>query len=286
MMRPALLAAALIGLAALGATAAAQPVRGARARAAARFKQGQEFFKANDYDHAIVEYEAAYQLSREPALIFNIALCHDRAQRPSEALAMFQRYLELVQTGDLADEAREDVARLTPIVEAMRARSEAAEAERLAAERRAEAARAAEAADRVQHDRERREARRTALVQRSDSLERRARLERWAGIAGGALGAVSLGIAVKYGLDARSAARFITDYRDNNQWTDAALVRDTEGRSAQTRMIWFTSLGGATVIGGGILYLLGHRDDAEASRLHLELHAAPAAASLSLAGHF
>jgi tetratricopeptide (TPR) repeat protein len=284
MMRPAPIALAALIVAALAATAAAQPPRGTRASAAARFKQGQAFFKASDYDHALIEFEAAYELSHEPALIFNIALCHDRAKRPVEALAMFQRYLALVPGGDLADEAREDVARLVPIVEAMRARDQAAAAELADQQRQAAAARAAEAAARVDRERERREAARAVRVQRTDLLERRARLERWTGIAGGALGAISLGVGVKYGLDARSAARFITDHQ--GMWHDAELVRDAEGRAAQTRMIWFTSLGGAAVIGGGILYLLGRRDDGEASRLRLEVQAAPAGASVTLAGQF
>ncbi|HMG57972.1 MAG TPA: tetratricopeptide repeat protein, partial [Kofleriaceae bacterium] len=196
-------------LAASAAPAAAQPAPGTRARAAARFKQGQEFFKAGDYDHAIAEYEAAYQLSREPLLVFNLGLCHDRAQRPEQALAAFQRYLELAPSGEVADEAREDVARLTPIVEAIRAREAAAAAETAEQARRAEAARVEAAATRARRDAERRAAEARTRERRAGELAGRSRLERWSGIAGGALGAISLAVGARYGLDARAAAAAI-----------------------------------------------------------------------------
>lgn len=147
--------AAVVALVALrAAPARAQPDVATRAKAAAHFRQGQAFFQNRDFDRALAEYQAALDLSAEPLLIFNIALCHDRANRPEPALAAFQRYLELAPTGAVADEARDDIARLTPIVaklaaerttEAARRREEAAR--RAATARREEAARRAERAD-------------------------------------------------------------------------------------------------------------------------------------------
>jgi tetratricopeptide (TPR) repeat protein len=110
------------------------------APAAASFKQGQAYFQRGDYDRAITEYQAAFELSKEPSLVFNIALCHDRANRPEPALEAYRKYLELAPNGDVADEARDDIARLTPIVEKLQADR--------AAQRAAEEARKREAADR------------------------------------------------------------------------------------------------------------------------------------------
>jgi tetratricopeptide (TPR) repeat protein len=104
-------------LAALAGSVVAQPARADRAKAASHFKQGQLYFKGADYERAISEYQTAYALSLEPLLLFNIALCNDRAQRPEKALEEFQRYLDLAPDGEVAEEAREDVVRLTPIVE-------------------------------------------------------------------------------------------------------------------------------------------------------------------------
>jgi tetratricopeptide (TPR) repeat protein len=102
------------------ADASAQPVAGDRARAASHFKQGQIFYKQGAWDRALAEYQAAFDLSHEPLLIFNVGLCHDRANRPEQALEAFQRYLELEPNGKAADEARDDVARLVAVVDKIR----------------------------------------------------------------------------------------------------------------------------------------------------------------------
>jgi tetratricopeptide (TPR) repeat protein len=113
-----------------------------REKAAAHFRQGQAFFQAQDYDRALAEYQAAFDLSGEPLLIFNIALCHDRANRPEQALQDFRRYLEHMSTGPVADEAREDVARLVPIVDKIVADRKTDEARRHDEAGRRDAARA------------------------------------------------------------------------------------------------------------------------------------------------
>ncbi len=128
------------------------PAADDRAKAAAHFKQGQAHFKADDFDRAIAEYQAAFDLSAEPSLIFNIALCHTRANRPEQALQSYRRYLELAPDGDVAEEAREEIARLAPVVDKLAAEREA----KLAAERAAEEERRREA--------ERRAARERAMV--------------------------------------------------------------------------------------------------------------------------
>ena len=133
--------------------APAQANPDARAQAAAHVRQGQAFFQRSDFDRALAEYQAAFDLSAEPSLIFNIALCHDRASRPEPALAAFLHYLELAPTGSVAEEARADVARLTPIVEKIVADRAAEQARQ-----REQAAERAEAARRAEADRQREEA--------------------------------------------------------------------------------------------------------------------------------
>jgi tetratricopeptide (TPR) repeat protein len=151
---------AVVAVLTVGA-ASAQADPDARAQAAAHVRQGQAFFQRDDFDRALAEFQTAFDLSAEPLLIFNIALCHDRAYRPEQALQAFQRYLELAPSGSVADEARSDVARLTPIVE-QRAAARAAETQR----QRTDANRRADADRRANADRRRVEAahRRTWLA--------------------------------------------------------------------------------------------------------------------------
>jgi tetratricopeptide (TPR) repeat protein len=134
-----------------------QPESDARTLAAAHVRQGQAFFQRGDFDRALAEYRTALDLSAEPSLIFNVALCHDRANRPEEALKAFQHYLELAPNGSVAEEARGDIARLTPIVEKIVADRDAEQArQREAAARRADADHQAEVALRTTAARNRR----------------------------------------------------------------------------------------------------------------------------------
>ncbi|HEX7841421.1 MAG TPA: tetratricopeptide repeat protein [Kofleriaceae bacterium] len=145
------IAVATVGLAAVlalaAAPASADPDPAARTQAAAHFRQGQAYFQHEDYDRAIAEYQAAFDLSAEPSLIFNIALCYDRSNRPEQALQAFQHYLQLAPEGSVGDEARNDVARLVPVVEKIAAerKTHEAEAHREAARRHAAALREAAA---------------------------------------------------------------------------------------------------------------------------------------------
>lgn len=148
--------------------ARAQVSAASRAQAAEHTRQGQAYFGRGDYDRAIAEYQAAFDLSLEPSLIFNVALCYDRTNRPEQALAAFQRYLELAPGGSVADEARNDVARLVPVVEQIRVDRAVAEARRREAEER------------------RRSAEREAAAREERSAARRTTISRVCLIAGGA----------------------------------------------------------------------------------------------------
>jgi tetratricopeptide (TPR) repeat protein len=277
MMRPLLIVMLVAGV------VAAQP-SGDRAKAASHFKQGQEHFKAGDYDRAIAEYETAYTLSKEPVLIFNIGLCHDRAKRPGKALEAFQHYLELAPNGEVADEAREDVARLMRVVDELE--REAKQQRDAEATLRAKEAHDAEVAAQAKRDREAadREHHRAAIEAQAQPIEHRSTLEHVGAYATGALAIVSLGLAAKFGLDARSAAGDITNHR--GPWTDAVLARDADGRSAQTNAIIFGSIAGGTAIASGVLYLLHRSNASSVHDLRLEIAPARGGASASVGGAF
>jgi tetratricopeptide (TPR) repeat protein len=166
-------ALAAIAWPALG-TAPAWADRQTSADARAHFRQGQAFFQIGEYDRALAEYQRAFDLSREPSLVFNIALCHERANRPQQALEAFQRYIALAPDGAVADEARESIARLTLIVD------------RLASER--EARRAADEAQ------QRDEAARRDAAARSAAGQRRQRIAGAIVVSGGVI-AVAGGVA-------------------------------------------------------------------------------------------
>ncbi len=58
------------------------------------FEVGAAAFENGDYESASTEFRTAHELSRHPALLYNIYLAEERAGRPGEAALMLERYLE------------------------------------------------------------------------------------------------------------------------------------------------------------------------------------------------
>lgn len=127
-------------LALFAGIAAAQP---ARDPAAARkhFEQAEAYLKAELYDKAAGEYQAAYDLSGKTVLLYNVGLAREKQGELEAAVAAYDRYLAAEPDGVKSAEAR---AR----VEALRRRVVELELEaerKLEAERQAEAERKAAA---------------------------------------------------------------------------------------------------------------------------------------------
>ena len=113
------------------------------------------------------------------------------------------------------------------------------------------------------------------------------RTYRWAGIGTAGAGVVMLIVGVKFGLDASSAASDLSGNQD--AWTDADRQRVADGKSASHKMIAFTLIGSAAVIGGGLLYYYGKKK-AEKERRDKRVTwtpvLTPTTVSLAISGRF
>ena len=103
----ALLAALLtVDAASCSVALAQEEVRPSEAQAL--FMAGRVAFEEGRFDAAIGHFEASYQLSQRPQLLYNIAQCHDRLRHDRDAIAAFERYLSADPNADnrVAVEAR------------------------------------------------------------------------------------------------------------------------------------------------------------------------------------
>ena len=57
------------------------------------FMAGQKAESAARWSEALAEYQKSYSLSKYPALIYKVALCHDQLGQRSEAIAAYEQYL-------------------------------------------------------------------------------------------------------------------------------------------------------------------------------------------------
>ena len=81
-----------------------------------------------------------------------------------------------------------------------------------------------------------------------------------------ALGALGVGLGVKFGLDAGDAADALSDKPVNLPWNEADRRRVRQGEDAERNMLIALSIGGAALIASGVLVVLGGADDGAESR--------------------
>ncbi len=62
--------------------------------AVAKYKEGMEAIKKDDYPKALEAFETSYGLNPQPGMLFNIAMCHKALFRYVDAIQTFERYLE------------------------------------------------------------------------------------------------------------------------------------------------------------------------------------------------
>ena len=74
------------------------------AEAESHFKRGVAFYQEADFKAALVEFKRAYELSKNPRLLYNVAQAQYQAHDYAEALASFETYLR--EGGDKLPRAR------------------------------------------------------------------------------------------------------------------------------------------------------------------------------------
>lgn len=151
--------AAVVAALALGMTApatlssvhaAAKGAKGAKAKKAPaddadtkkakeHFKKGKVFFDSGQFDKALVEYTAAYEMKPLPGFLLNIAQCHRNLGRFDESIFFYKKYLSEVPDTPY----RSDVETVIAEMERKVTEKKAEDAKRLEAERAASSAAAA-----------------------------------------------------------------------------------------------------------------------------------------------
>lgn len=120
-----------------------------------------------------------------------------------------------------------------------------------------------------------------------DEPVRTGRSLRIAGLATAAAGVIGFGIGIKYGLDAQSIADDLSQPRSMWGYEERELYED--GESAERTALIFMGIGGAALVTGGVLYLVGHNRDStevDTKSLAVSASASPDGVSMLLRGRF
>ena len=86
------------------------------------FKLGEEYHNRADYEKALEHFTRSHELSRKPALLFNMARCNELLGEHERAIELYTRFLK--HDPPQADLVRERVTNLSKLVEKKRKREE------------------------------------------------------------------------------------------------------------------------------------------------------------------
>jgi tetratricopeptide (TPR) repeat protein len=101
----------ILGLAAcaalLGGAASARAQQPDYEAAKRHFLTGKDLFEKREYNRAAVEFEAAYEITKDPVVLFNVGESYEKAGKLDEAIRAYEGYL----AGTPTAQDREDVER-------------------------------------------------------------------------------------------------------------------------------------------------------------------------------
>jgi len=76
------------------------------------YQNATSHFAVGEFADAAKEFQAAYMLKPDPALLFNAAQAYRLANNPSKALILYKNYLQLYPNAENIDEVRSQIAKL------------------------------------------------------------------------------------------------------------------------------------------------------------------------------
>jgi tetratricopeptide (TPR) repeat protein len=86
--------------------------------AKAHYLRATSHFAVGEFDDAARDYETAYKLHPDPALLFDAAQAHRLAGHHEKALLLYRSYVRMYPTGASANSCKEQIARLTVAISA------------------------------------------------------------------------------------------------------------------------------------------------------------------------
>jgi hypothetical protein len=225
---------ALVALAAVSTTAAADDPT----EAEQRYDQGQAAFDANRFDDAVSAWERSYELSKQPALLFNLGQAYRQRRKPGDcarAREAYKKFRELDATSDKRTVAQGFATEM----------EKCAASETLVPPPTAAAPPMTNALE---------------VEPRRDAPTNPERTTGIAGLAVAGGGAALLVTGIYFGHRASSLGDEVTKACATGcNWTDYA-AKDADGRSDQNKQWIFAGIGAAAIVSGGVLYWLGSQE--------------------------
>ncbi|HEY1811477.1 MAG TPA: hypothetical protein VGG74_03920 [Kofleriaceae bacterium] len=242
-------------LCALGASVGAQPAHD-DARAAALYDEGKRHFDLGEYRAAIAAWRQSYLLSNEPLLLFNIAQAYRLAGDCAQANRFYANYKRTVPAPSNRVELEQAMAVCANVEPATGDTDLPVEPSAPKTNPPAVVAPTAPPTP-TSPSGSRMPSLPTPAASASD-VSRGGAL-RITGLALAGAGVIAGVVAIVSAVHASNEASTISNEPAGTTWTGALSSDYSSGESAQTRARVLGAIGGAALVGGGLVWWLGHR---------------------------
>lgn len=222
--------------------ALAQPAPNAAADAA--LQEGRRLYNVQDWDAAIAKFKDAYKLRPDAASLFNIAQSYRLKGDCAAAAIQYRTYRRNYP-------AEKNIPKVDAFIVEMD-----------------ECAAKAPPPPPVENPPPP-PSREVPVVVPPPAGSRPLPVLRWGGVAAIGVGAVGLGLGVKYALDGRAANDDLAAACAVSCASADALAIEDAGNRANRRMVVFTAVGGALVIGGVVMVVLSRDSSKEATHVSI-----------------
>jgi tetratricopeptide (TPR) repeat protein len=223
------------------------------ASAREHYREGTKLFDLRRYRDAAKEYEAAFQLKDDPALLFNIGQAYRLAGDYEDAIASYRSFLRRVSRAGNRAEVEARIHEMQELLAAQKRQHEAPPEGTLPPKGNVEPPRVVEPPPPVEPPRAVAPPP-PALSGPSQADRTRGRTLKIAGVTVVAVGIVALGVGAGFAALAEQASDQLNRAKQDQPF-DAAL--DRRGKTDQGVAIGLLAGGGAAIVGGVALWLVG-----------------------------
>jgi tetratricopeptide (TPR) repeat protein len=256
----ALLAAGVAAPRAVRADSAPLPRADASQVAREHYDRGTVRYTLGDFDGAITEFKLAYEASRAPALLYNLAQAHRLKKDPERAVYFYRTYLRELPDAPNRVDAEARIAELehagAPPSSSWSQSSQSSQSQSSSSSSssRRQVARMSPAPA-------------SLFAAPPPPPGRQLRI---AGFTTGGAGVALLAIGIGLGVDSQSKQDALSSRaHDHGTWDADAQAQFASGQSEAAAATALVALGGATLGVGAILVAVGYARDARARRAHL-----------------
>ncbi len=226
-----------------------------KAEAKAAYESGKNKYALGKYEEAAADFEKAYAISSQPAILYNMAQAYRLSGKTERALTLYKSYRSFDPESPFRDEINQRITELQKAVDDQKAAQAKREAEEK--QKREELERQKELERNRELAKQEAEVKAKQALMKLEKAKPHARLD-LVGYAVTAVGVVCLGAGAAMAALAKGASDDLTAAaKRGDTFTQSLADKQSNGKTFNTTGIALMAVGGVATIGGVVAIVIG-----------------------------